>query len=75
MATARFETIMDFARQDVDAAVRCEGCRHVRKLTAEQLATIFGLGTRIVTAERRLRCSRCDHKGARLRPIPRLERS
>lgn len=73
MGTARFETIMDFARREVDVAVRCRGCRYTRHMKADQVGDVFGLGTRIATAERRLRCSKCGHKGARLAPIPRLE--
>ncbi len=72
MGTARFETIGDYLRYDVDVAIRCDGCRYRRTLTAEQIQAIFGLGTRIITAQRRLRCSRCGAKGGRLAPIPRL---
>ncbi|HEV2079999.1 MAG TPA: hypothetical protein VGR19_08935 [Allosphingosinicella sp.] len=73
MGSARFETVMDFAPLEVDAVIRCEGCRYSRNLTAEQLATMFGLGTRLAEVRRRLVCSRCGHKGAKLAPIPRLE--
>ena len=64
---------MDFASYGVDVAIRCEGCRRTRHMTRDEVAAVFGPGTRIPTAERRLRCSRCGHKGARMRPIPRLE--
>ena len=73
MGTSRFETIMDFARRNVDVAMRCQGCKRIRKMTVEELGTVFGLATKVATAERRLRCSQCDHKGARLTPIPRIE--
>ena len=73
MGNFRFETILDFSSKQVDVAVRCDGCRRVRYLTAAQVADIFGIACRIVTAERRLRCSQCGHKGAKLAPIPRLE--
>ncbi len=73
MGTARFDTVGDFFKYKVDVAIRCDNCRRKRILTAEQVEAIFGLGTRIVTAERRLRCSHCKAKGGRLAPIPRLE--
>jgi DNA-directed RNA polymerase subunit RPC12/RpoP len=73
MGSARFETVLDFARLGVDVAIRCDGCKHKRNLTAEQLATIFGLGARLATVRRRLTCSKCGHKGASLAPIPRLD--
>jgi hypothetical protein len=73
MGTARFETILDYARYDVDAAIRCGGCGHTRYLKLEQLEAIFGLGTRIGTAARRLKCSKCGHKGAKVTPVPRLD--
>lgn len=38
-------------------------------------AAVFGEALRIVTAQRRLRCSACGHKRAKLAPIPRLEQS
>lgn len=72
MATARFETIGDFMKYGVDVAIRCDNCRRRRTLTAEQLEAIFGLGTRVFAAQRRLRCSHCKGKGARLAPIPKL---
>ena len=72
MGTARIDTIMDFARLNVDVAVRCGGCRRKRHLTAEEIEAVFGLATRVATAERRLKCGECGHKGARLSPVPRL---
>ena len=72
-ANRRFETIMDFGRHRVDVALRCNGCRHTRFLTLEQVVDIFGLATRIGRAELRLRCTRCGHKGGRMAPIPQLE--
>jgi hypothetical protein len=72
MGTARFETIVDFARYGVDVAIRCDGCRRRRLQTFEQIEAVFGAGTRIATAERRLKCSVWGHKGARVRPVPRL---
>jgi DNA-directed RNA polymerase subunit RPC12/RpoP len=63
MGTARIETIMDFARLKVDVAIRCDGCRHKRHMRFEQMEAVFGLGTRIVEAQRRLKCSQCGHKG------------
>jgi hypothetical protein len=72
MGSARIETILDFARLNVDAAIRCDGCRRKRNMTAEELAVVFGIGARVATAERRLRCSACGHKGARVAPIPKL---
>jgi hypothetical protein len=72
MGSARIETIVDYVRLHVDVAIRCLGCRRTRNMTADEMAAVFGLPTRIVTAERRLRCSKCGHKGAKLAPIPRL---
>ena len=74
VGSARFEIVMDYAVRGVDVALRCGGCRHTRFLTSAQAADIFGLAERITRAERRLRCSRCGHKGGRMAPIPRLER-
>lgn len=73
MGTARFETIMDFLRLNVDVAVRCSGCRRIRYMTAEELEAVFGAPTRLLTAQRRLRCSQCGHRGAKLAPIPRMQ--
>ena len=73
MGTARIETILDFARLEVDVAIRCDGCRRTRHMTAGEMATVFGLATRVGAAERRLTCRECGHKGAKLAPIPRLE--
>ena len=73
MGTARFETLVDYAKREVDVGIRCEGCRRVRYMTVAQLGDVFGLATRRDAIERRLRCSQCGHKGARLAPIPRLE--
>lgn len=73
MGTAKFETLMDFAKREVDVAIRCQGCRRVRKVKIEVLADVLSLGTRVVEAERRLRCGECGHRGARLAPILRLE--
>jgi hypothetical protein len=39
----------------------------------EQFEAVFGIATPIVTVQRRLRCSKCGHKGARIAPIPRME--
>jgi DNA-directed RNA polymerase subunit RPC12/RpoP len=72
MGTARFETLMDFARRNVDVAIQCEGCRYRRSMPHEELEAVFGMGTRVVEVRRRLRCSKCGHKGAKLAPIPRL---
>ena len=41
MGSARLDTVFDFARLEVDVAVRCLGCRYTRKLRAEQLLAIF----------------------------------
>jgi len=73
MGSARFRTVVDFARLGVDVAIRCEGCRRIRYMQANELGIVLGVGTRIFVAERRLKCSKCGHKGAKLAPIPRLE--
>ena len=73
-ANRRFETILDYARHEVDVAIRCNGCRHRRFLTVEQVIDIFGIATRIGRAEHRLRCMQCGHKGGRMAPIAKLER-
>lgn len=72
MGTTRFGTIGDFMRHGVDVAIRCDNCRRKSTLSAEQVEAIFALGTRIIAAQRRLRCSHCKAKGGRLAPIPRL---
>jgi hypothetical protein len=63
MGTARFETIMDFARYQVDVAIRCDGCLRTRHLSDAQMEAVFGIGVRIATAERRLKCRVCGHEG------------
>lgn len=73
MGTARFDEIIHFAARNVDVAIRCGGCRRVRYMKAEEMADVFGLATRVVTAERRLKCRACGHKGAKLAPVPRFE--
>jgi hypothetical protein len=73
MATARFETIMDYLRLNVDVAVRCTGCRRTRYMRAEELEAVFGVAARVLVAQRRFKCGECGHKGAKLAPIPRLE--
>jgi hypothetical protein len=54
---------MDFARLNVDVAIRCNGCRYTRHMTAEEVEAVFGLATRLIVAQRRLKCSKCGHKG------------
>jgi hypothetical protein len=72
MGSARFELVMDYSARGVDVAIRCEGSRRTRYMTAQELVDVFGPARR-VTAERRLRCRECGHKGAKLAPVPKLE--
>lgn len=73
MGTARFETITDYIRREVDIAIRCLGCGHTRDMKADSLVAIFGLSVRVAEVKRRLRCRQCGHKGAKLAPIPKLK--
>jgi DNA-directed RNA polymerase subunit RPC12/RpoP len=73
MSSARFETIMDFGRLKVDAAIRCQGCGHTKNMTSAELGQAFGYGERVARAAKRLRCQECGRRGARLIPVPRLE--
>jgi hypothetical protein len=72
MGSARFELIIDFYRHEVDVALRCDGCKHTRCLTVQQVGKIFGIEERIAKCAKRLVCSRCGHKGGRMTPIPKL---
>jgi hypothetical protein len=72
MASAKFESMLDFAKRDVDVAIRCNHCRHTRMLTIEQACDIFGMATRVARAQSRCRCSECGGRGARMTPIPKL---
>ena len=62
----------DIGRHDLDVAIRCNHCKHLRKLTLEQAYAVFGVATRIANAQARCRCSQCGEKGARIAPIPRM---
>jgi hypothetical protein len=54
MGTAKFETVMDFAKYKVDVAIRCEGCRYKRNMPAEQFEAVFGIATRLAEVRRLL---------------------
>jgi DNA-directed RNA polymerase subunit RPC12/RpoP len=74
MGTARFETLMDFARREVDVGVRCLGCGYTRCIQIEQLEAVMGgWAVTVRRAERRLKCTKCGHRGARLAPVLRLD--
>jgi hypothetical protein len=70
MANARFDDLMSFHRHRADARIVCGACRHETTLTAVDLSRLFPLSLTIQAAERRLRCSTCGEKRARMIPIP-----
>lgn len=73
MGSARFEPIIDFYRHEVDVALRCNGCKHTRFLTVQQVGKIFGIEERITRCAKRLLCSGCGHRGGRMTAIPKLD--
>lgn len=73
MGSARFDTLTDFYVRKVDVAIRCDGCRYKRFMAVGEMLSIFGAGEKVWNIKRRLKCSKCGHRGASLAPIPRLE--
>jgi hypothetical protein len=64
---------MDYGRLGVDVAIRCERCRYSRTITFEQMEAVFGLAARVAAVRRRLVCSKCGSRGAKLAPVPRFK--
>jgi DNA-directed RNA polymerase subunit RPC12/RpoP len=69
MGSARFDTTFSFSRYRADAAIRCP-CGHERIVTAREIAQAFTTPLPIAEAERRLKCSKCSEKRAKIIPIP-----
>ena len=70
MANARFETTMSFARHQANCRVLCRACGHEIIVMPCALADVFPIPVTIKEAERRLRCTACGEKQAKLIPIP-----
>ncbi len=70
MATARFETIICFSKHKALVRIECAGCGHVLTLKPKQVAEGFGWMTSLGEVERRLVCSLCGKKSAKLKPAP-----
>jgi len=70
MATARFETIMCFAKHKAVIRIECGSCRHGLTVQPKQVADGFGWTTPVAEVERRLVCSVCGKKRAKLKPLP-----
>lgn len=67
-------TLLDYARFDADAAVRCGGCQRTVTVDARALAARFGplgLVRDAAALAPRLKCHSCGHRGARIVPVPR----
>jgi DNA-directed RNA polymerase subunit RPC12/RpoP len=69
VANARFETTYSFSRHRADCRIVCP-CGYVRLVTAVELQRAFPMPTPINMAEKRLKCSKCGAKGARMVPVP-----
>jgi transcription elongation factor Elf1 len=70
MGTRQIRTTADFHRAKANARVVCLGCQRVRIVHARTLALWFIVPVQVETAARRMRCSQCGHRGAKLSPVP-----
>jgi hypothetical protein len=68
----RFFFVCDFLSHGFDVAIRCDACRRKRTINAEQACAIFGAAEKIMNGQRRLRCAKCEGRGGRMTPIPRM---
>ncbi|QAY77940.1 hypothetical protein [Sphingosinicella sp. BN140058] len=70
MANARFETTFSFSRHKANCRVLCQACGHEIIVAPCAFSDVFPIPVTIKEAERRLRCTACGEKRARLIPIP-----
>jgi hypothetical protein len=72
VGSKRFATVYDFARHDADACVRCVGCGHERRFDGMKLVYLFGGPLPLDLARKRLKCTVCGRRGARIAALPKL---
>jgi DNA-directed RNA polymerase subunit RPC12/RpoP len=70
MGNRRIDTTFCFARAKADCRVECRACGHTLFVTPSAIAEAFPTPMPIKAAERRLRCTACGEKRARMIPIP-----
>ncbi|TFI57755.1 hypothetical protein E2493_13575 [Sphingomonas parva] len=70
MGNRNFETTICFARARADCRIVCGGCAYERIVTGQELIRAFAAVIPIPAAEKRLKCSRCGEKRARMIPVP-----
>ncbi|PSJ42185.1 hypothetical protein C7I55_08095 [Sphingomonas deserti] len=70
MANARFETTFSFSRHRANCPVLCRACGHEIVVAPSAFADVFPLPVTIKEAERRLNCTVCGARRARLIPVP-----
>jgi DNA-directed RNA polymerase subunit RPC12/RpoP len=61
----------DFMLFRADAAIRCQSCKHVRRMSGLAFAQLFKRNMLLISAVKRLRCTECGHKGAEIAAVPR----
>lgn len=72
MGSKHFRVVYDLERADADAAIRCNACHHVGRLSAMKAVIALGARTSLIDAGKRLRCTKCGERGASIAAIPRL---
>ena len=63
---------MAFGAARANAKVQCSACNHGQLLNQGELMALFPMPVSIEEAQRRLRCSVCGAKAARITPIPQV---
>ena len=71
MSAKHIRVIGDLVRFKASIRLDCRDCASARTMTGPQAVTAFG-SCPLETAERRLRCSRCGGRSARLTVLPPL---
>ena len=70
MGNKSFRVVSDFLHHQVDPALRCPSCKHVRKVSALVFLRMFKHDFGLGDAAKMLRCLECGHKGAEIAPLP-----
>jgi RNase P subunit RPR2 len=65
-----FRDTWDFLKASADVWITCRRCGHQQDMTGRAFAELFGFPVWLHTATKRLRCSQCRRRGAKVRPIP-----
>jgi hypothetical protein len=73
MASKHFRKAGDFMLFRADAAIRCPGCKHVKRMSRLAFAQMFPKNPLLVTTAKRFGCAECGHKGAEFAAVPRLD--